>query len=141
MKMRTGIFKKMFFRRLTNSEYKAKMRILKTLVKKVFRGLFVLIENLLIVTVIPVILTLHFMGWLDLGTTIILYCLACLVFFIFQYVDKRYSFSLNFPIPEEWFTKEDEYGEVTVEKDRLQELILYVNDVEKFIVQNGLKQN
>lgn len=132
--MRTGTFK-----RLTKAERKAKFNILKSLVERVIKSIFVIIENLLMIVLIPGIWIVYFMGWLNLATSIILYCLACLVFFVFQYVDKRYSFSLKFPIPEKWFTHEDEYGEITVEKDRLQELILYVNDVEKFIVQNGLK--
>lgn len=132
--MRTGTFK-----RLTKAERKAKLNILKSLMERVIKSIFVIVENLLMVAFIPGIWIIYFMGWLNLVTSIILYCLACLVFFVFQYVDKRYSFSLKFPIPEKWFTSEDKYGEITVEKDRLQELILYVNDVEKFIVQNGLK--
>lgn len=37
------------------------------------------------------------------------------------------------PIPTERFTEEDEDGEVSIEQSRLQEMILYVNDVENYL--------
>lgn len=37
------------------------------------------------------------------------------------------------PIPSKRFTKEDEDGEVSIEQSRLQEMILYVNDVEDYL--------
>ena len=37
------------------------------------------------------------------------------------------------PVPAERFTQEDEDGEVSIEQSRLQEMILYVNDVEDYL--------
>lgn len=39
----------------------------------------------------------------------------------------------QFPIPYERFTQEDDMGEVSIEQSRLQEMILYVNDVENYL--------
>lgn len=44
----------------------------------------------------------------------------------------------NIPIPQERFTEEDEYGEVSIEQTRLQEMILYVNDVENYLERHHL---
>lgn len=43
-----------------------------------------------------------------------------------------------FPIPNKRFTECDEYGEVSVEQDRLQEMLLYVADVEDWLDRRGL---
>lgn len=37
------------------------------------------------------------------------------------------------PIPSKRFTEEDSDGEVSIEQSRLQEMILYVNDVENYL--------
>lgn len=37
------------------------------------------------------------------------------------------------PIPSKRFTEEDEDGEVSIEQSRLQEMILYVNDIENYL--------
>ena len=37
------------------------------------------------------------------------------------------------PIPLKRFTEEDSDGEVSIEQDRLQEMILYVNDIENYL--------
>lgn len=44
-----------------------------------------------------------------------------------------------FPIPSKRFTEyDDEYGEVSIEQDRLQEMLLYVADVEDWLERRGL---
>lgn len=42
------------------------------------------------------------------------------------------------PVPQDRFTSEDEYGEVFVETSRLQEMILYVDDVENWLTRKGM---
>lgn len=44
----------------------------------------------------------------------------------------------NIPIPQRRFTEANEDGEVTVEYDRLQELILYTADLEDYLERSGL---
>lgn len=118
----------------------SKLRILRSLLAKAMKRLVSIIEYLAIAVALPAIWIIHYELGLNLIIAITLHCFGFLAFYALQYVDKRYSLSMRYPVPERWFTQEDEYGEVTVEKDRLQEMILYVNDVEQFIIQNGLKQ-
>ena len=42
------------------------------------------------------------------------------------------------PIPLEPFTTEDEYGEVSISYDRIQELILFTSDYESWLKRKGL---
>lgn len=44
----------------------------------------------------------------------------------------------NIPIPVKRFTEEDSDGEVSIEQNRLQEMILYVNDVENYLERHHL---
>lgn len=42
------------------------------------------------------------------------------------------------PIPKKRFTQIDSYGEVSVENDRLQELLLYIADLEDWLSKKGM---
>lgn len=44
----------------------------------------------------------------------------------------------SIPIPAKRFTEEDSDGEVSIEQSRLQEMILYVNDVENYLERHHL---
>lgn len=56
---------------------------------------------------------------------------------------KRYANKIgkgnDMPIPDERFTKVDNDGEVSVDTDRLQELILYLGNLEDWIDRKGLR--
>lgn len=43
----------------------------------------------------------------------------------------------GFPVPVKRFTSESEDGEVSIEKNRLQEMILYVSEVEDWLESSG----
>lgn len=45
------------------------------------------------------------------------------------------------PTPNKRFTTIDEYGEVSIENDRLQELILYIGDLEDWFKRRGITDN
>lgn len=40
---------------------------------------------------------------------------------------------INIPVPEKRFTEVDEYGEVSIESERLEELLLYMSDLEDWL--------
>lgn len=42
------------------------------------------------------------------------------------------------PIPDKRFTEVDDYGEVSIENNRIQELILYVADLEDWLERKGM---
>lgn len=44
----------------------------------------------------------------------------------------------NVPIPNSRFTKVDGYGEVSIERERLQELIIYMCDLEDYFERTGM---
>lgn len=44
----------------------------------------------------------------------------------------------NIPVPVKRFTEEDSDGEVSIEQSRLQEMILYVNDIENYLEKHHL---
>lgn len=60
-----------------------------------------------------------------------------LIFFIKSYANKIGK-GTTIPIPAKRFTKEDEYGEVSIENRRVQELILYTADLEDWLERKGL---
>lgn len=64
------------------------------------------------------------------------------VFFVIIYYLKstanRLGKGITVPIPNERFTKTEDDGEVTIEYSRIQELILYVADVEDWLERKGL---
>lgn len=68
-----------------------------------------------------------------------------IVFWLFSYffnlIANRFGKGIDIPVPEKRFTVEEEDGEVTIEKKRLQELILYVDDVENWLERKKLLRN
>lgn len=62
--------------------------------------------------------------------------LPIVVWFVTIVLDKisdKTGKGKEIPVPAERFTQEDEDGEVSIEQSRLQEMILYVSDVEDYL--------
>lgn len=68
-------------------------------------------------------------------------CVPVIVYLI-SYYSKSYANKINkgsaIPVPSKRFTQEDEFGEVSIDQDRLSELILYMADLEDFLSRKGL---
>lgn len=63
------------------------------------------------------------------------------VFLLVKYINgvaDRIGQGTQIPMPQKRFTKIDSDGEVTVEKERLQEMLLYVADVEEWLKRKGM---
>lgn len=60
-----------------------------------------------------------------------------LTYFIRAYTNKVGK-GTTIPVPEKRFTEVDDDGEVSIENNRLQELILYVADLEDWLKRKGL---
>ncbi len=60
-----------------------------------------------------------------------------LIYFIKAYANKVGK-GTTIPVPEKRFTEVDDDGEVSIENNRLQELILYVADLEDWLKRKGL---
>ena len=77
-------------------------------------------------------------GNLSIGGEIFIPLIFCvLIFFIKSYANKIGK-GTTIPVPNKRFTEVDEYGEVSVENKRLQELILYLGDLEDWFERKGL---
>lgn len=57
---------------------------------------------------------------------------------IMNRVNDKIGKGKEIPIPENKFTQEDEDGEVSIDTNRLQEMILYVADVESYLERHHL---
>ena len=68
-------------------------------------------------------------------------CIPVIVYLI-SYYSKSYANKINkgsaIPVPSKRFTQEDEFGEVSIDQDRISELILYMADLEDFLSRKGL---
>lgn len=80
----------------------------------------------------------------DKGNSDIL-CYAVIVLLSFWFVEyfleslaNKIGKGITVPVPHKRFTNEDEYGEVTIPNERLEELILYVNDLENWLEKKRL---
>ena len=64
------------------------------------------------------------------------------IVYLISYYSKSYANKINkgsaIPVPSKRFTQEDEFGEVSIDQDRLSELILYMADLEDFLSRKGL---
>lgn len=67
-----------------------------------------------------------------------------LVLFFFSSVMKRVAnkggYGNDVPVAKKRFTQEEEYGEITIREEDVQEVILYLNDVENYIEKKGLQK-
>lgn len=57
---------------------------------------------------------------------------------VFDRLAEKTGNGKNIPVPIKRFTEEDSDGEVSIEQSRLQEMILYVNDVENYLEKHHL---
>lgn len=65
------------------------------------------------------------------------FAVMILIYFLKRFADKLGK-GTTIPIPEKRFTEIDEDGEVSIRNDRVQELILYLADLEDWMQRKGL---
>lgn len=63
---------------------------------------------------------------------------AMLVLYYMREIANRSNVGSSIPVPHNRFTQVDEDGETTVETRRIQELILYMADLEDWLTRKGL---
>ena len=65
-----------------------------------------------------------------------------IIFYMITYVLRSYANKIGkgttIPVPEKRFTEVDDYGEVSIPNNRIQELILYLADLEDWFERKGL---
>lgn len=81
----------------------------------------------------------EFRGGFAVGAEIFLPLIILLVSYYARRMANKIGKGDTFPVPEKRFTSLDEDGNPEIEVERLQELILYINDVEEWLSRKGYK--
>lgn len=76
-------------------------------------------------------------GELAFGAEIFIPVLVLLVAYFFKGLANKIGKGDTFPVPQNRFTSVDEDGNPEIEVDRVQELILYIYDVEEWLRRKG----
>lgn len=77
-------------------------------------------------------------GQIHVGAAIIIPVVVMLFTYYFKSYANKIGKGITVPVPEKRFTSIDDDGEVSVEHRRLQELILYIADVEDWLEKKGM---
>ena len=77
-------------------------------------------------------------GEFAIGGEIFIPILFMFVSNVLKNIAIRHNEALSFPVPRKRFTRNDGNGEYSVEQNRIQEMILYVADVEEYLERKGM---
>lgn len=77
-------------------------------------------------------------GYFGVGGEILVPILILFIIYFLRSMANKYRKGTAIPVPEERFTEVDDDGEVSIRNDRLQELILYLADLEDWLERRGL---
>ena len=75
---------------------------------------------------------------ITVGLEILIPIVFIILIFYLKSTANKLGKGTTIPIPDKRFTKIDDDGEVTIENKRIQELILYVADLEDWLERKGL---
>ena len=92
----------------------------------------------LIVILLPYIMFIIGGGKFKLGIKIFIPLILLGISWFLGGIANKLGKGDNPPIPLEPFTTEDEYGELSIRQDRIQELILFTSDYESWLKRKGL---
>lgn len=77
-------------------------------------------------------------GKFAVGGEILVPIFVGVIIYFFRSFANKIGKGMSIPTPSERFTEEDDDGEVTIPTSRIQELILYMNDLENWLERRGL---
>lgn len=77
-------------------------------------------------------------GYIGSGAELLIPIVVSIVVYYMREIGNRSNKGSKVPMPAKRFTSLDEYGEVSIEQDRLNELILYVADLEDWMAKRGM---
>jgi hypothetical protein len=77
-------------------------------------------------------------GYISAGNELFIPILFLIVIYIIKSFANKIGKGITIPVPSKRFTEVDEDGEVNIRHDRLQELILYIADLEDWLEKKGL---
>lgn len=77
-------------------------------------------------------------GHLSVGGEIFLPVVFCVIIYVLRSYANKIGKGTTIPVPDKRFTEVDDYGEVSIPNSRIQELILYLADLEDWLERKGL---
>ena len=77
-------------------------------------------------------------GYIGVGGELLLPIIFCIITYILRSYANKIGKGITIPVPDKRFTEVDDYGEVSIPNNRIQELILYLADLEDWLERKGL---
>lgn len=77
-------------------------------------------------------------GQFAIGGELFIPIVVCVIIYYLRSYANKIGKGHTIPVPDRRFTQVDDYGEVSVENKRVQELILYLADLEDWLERKGL---
>ena len=77
-------------------------------------------------------------GCFGIGSELFIPIIFCIITYILRSYANKIGKGTTIPVPEKRFTEVDDYGEVSIPNSRVQELILYLADLEDWLERKGL---
>ena len=77
-------------------------------------------------------------GYLGIGGELFIPIVFCVITYVLRSYANKIGKGTTIPVPDKRFTEVDDYGEVSIPNNRIQELILYLADLEDWLERKGL---
>lgn len=77
-------------------------------------------------------------GQVTVGSELFIPIVVCVIIYYLRSYANKIGKGHTIPVPDKRFTQVDDYGEVSIENKRVQELILYLADLEDWLERKGL---
>lgn len=77
-------------------------------------------------------------GYFGIGSELFVPIMFCILTYVLRSYANKIGKGTTIPVPEKRFTEVDDYGEVSISNNRIQELILYLADLEDWLERKGL---
>lgn len=77
-------------------------------------------------------------GQVTVGSELFIPIVVYMIIYYLRSYTNKIGKGMTIPVPEKRFTQVDDYGEVSVPNNRIQELILYLADLEDWLERKGL---
>ena len=77
-------------------------------------------------------------GYFGIGGELLIPIIFCVITYVLRSYANKIGKGITIPVPEKRFTEVDDYGEVSIPNNRIQELILYLADLEDWLERKGL---
>ena len=77
-------------------------------------------------------------GYLGVGSELFIPIVFCMITYVLRSYANKIGKGTTIPVPDKRFTEVDDYGEVSIPNNRIQELILYLADLEDWFERKGM---